>query len=138
MPQGDRAMRSPLPPRRTPSSATVEEVGENGIRRPGTDDPGDLLGAGTFHPVHRPESAQERSGPRRTHAGDLSEIAREGALRAFLAMPRDREPVSFVANPLDELQRRVATGQPERIRAPRNEDLLFLLRESRDRQIDAD
>src|SRR5262249_44709278 len=96
----------------------VEEV-VDALRGLGAD-AGHLLEVGercAFDRLERPEVMQQRTLARRADAGDLLQAGVSNVALALLPMRADREAMRLVAQPLDEIQNRIARRQPERFAA---------------------
>src|SRR5580693_7944542 len=81
------------------------------------------------------ESDQERAAAARADAGNFVELRPEVAHGARAAVEGDREAVRLVSNALHEQQRRIVTGQGDRILAIAHVQQLLLLREADGHQI---
>ena len=90
---------------------------QHGVGAPGADDGGELFAVGAPDSREAAEPDQQRLAASRADAGDLIERRPQIALRARLAMEGDRKAVGFVANPLDEEQRRAVGRERDRIDA---------------------
>src|SRR5712691_232974 len=80
-------------------------------------DAGDLLEVGNGGALDRPEGAevaQQRALARRADAGDFLQAGLAQVALAFLPMRADREPMRLVAQPLDEVEHRIARLELER------------------------
>ena len=73
-----------------------------------------------------------RAGPTPWRSSSAERCAERGA---HLAVVRDREAVGLVAESLDEIERLRRRGQDDRVAATGQEQLLALLRRSRERQV---
>src|SRR6476661_5545491 len=93
----------------------------------GPDDCGQLLAVRATDAGEAAEPGEQRLAPPRTDPRNLIECRPQIALRARLAMEGDRKAVGFVANALDEQQRRAVGRERYRIDAVAGEQQLFFL-----------
>ena len=96
---------------------------------------GDLLHRRLADALHRAEHLEQLALALRPDAGQVVERRPHRALRAQVAVVRDREPVRLVAEPLDQVQRLRRRRQQDRIGAAGQEQLLALLGEAGQRQV---
>src|SRR2546422_10225207 len=82
----------------------------------------------------RPEALEQQAAAGRPDPGNAQQFRRDGALRAPLAAVHDREPVGLVSGSLQQLERRTATREPQRIGVARQIHLLFSLRQTHNGQ----
>src|SRR3954468_7752863 len=78
-------------------------------------------------PLRGAEMAQQRAPPRRAHALEVVEDRAPRPRLAPLAVEAEREPMSLVADPLQQLEPGGFARQHDRVRAARDEYLLGAL-----------
>src|SRR5215470_1239930 len=89
----------------------TREKRKNGISRFCTDNRGQLFTRRAPHPCDAAEGRQERFAPARPDAGNVIELRSQIAHRPCAAVERDGEAVRFVADSLDQEQRRIVGRQ---------------------------
>src|SRR2546422_6234276 len=112
---------------------SIENAVRQLAREPGQR--GDLGRRCRLHARERAEPLEQRAPPARPDARYREQLRRDGAPGAAVAAVADREAMRLVAGALQELERRAASGQRERLGAARDEDLFLALREAHDRQL---
>src|SRR6266849_2338925 len=85
---------------------------------------GEVGGGGTLDRLERPEVAEQRTLAGRPDAGDLLQTRFADIAPSPCAVRPDGEPVRLVAQPLNEIQQRVAWLELERL-APGHEERLL-------------
>ena len=103
------------------------EVCKDGIGSFRADHGRQLFARRAPHARQAAERHEQRLPPPRTDAGHAVELRPQIAHRPRLAMERDGEPVRFVANPLQEQQRRIVFRERDRLFAIARVEQLFLL-----------
>src|SRR5712692_1498633 len=105
----------------------TREKRKDGVRRFRPDNGRELLARRAPHARHAPERRQQRLAPPGSDARHAVELGSQIAHRARTAMERDREAMGFVADALNQQQRRVVGSQRDRILAVARVDQLFFL-----------
>src|SRR5476649_2395992 len=113
----------------------TREKGKDRIGGFGADDGRQLLARGAAHTGDAAKGPQQRVAPARADAGHLVELGAQIAHRARAAMKRDGEAMRFVADALDQEERRIVRGERDRILVLARVDQLFLFRDADGHQV---
>src|SRR5437868_5486937 len=108
----------------------AREKRKNGIGRFRADNRGQLFTRRAPHAGDAPERRQQRLAPARADARHVIELRPQIAHRARAAMERHREAMRFVADALNQQQRRIVGRERDRILAIARVEELFLLRDA--------